>query len=120
MPIALVIEDDRDTRRMFAEALQTLNFEVFGVGSASEALQILAARVPDIVFLDMGLPGVSGTEVLSYLKHEPQFAKTRTVVITANSEAQHKVDELGADLFLLKPVSIPDMLTLVRRLIPSQ
>lgn len=66
MPMALVIEDDKDTRRMFAEALQTLNFEVLGAGSASEALQVLASRVPDVVFLDMGLPGVSGTEVLSF------------------------------------------------------
>lgn len=42
------------------------------------------------------------------------------MVITANSEAQHKVDELGADLFLLKPVSLPEMLTLVKRLMPPQ
>jgi CheY-like chemotaxis protein len=58
-----------------------------------------------------------GTDVLGHIKSMPRLAHTKTVVVTANTQAESHVDALGADLFLLKPVSIVEMLTLANRLL---
>ena len=116
MPLALVVDDDESIRTLFREVLQRNGFAVLTASNVNEAFVVLAAHTPDIAFIDVNMPERPGTHVLAYIKAIPRLDKTKTIMVTANTGAQGLVDELGADLYLLKPVSIQEMLTLARRL----
>jgi two-component system KDP operon response regulator KdpE len=113
----MVIEDDQGLRLLFGKALEHANFKVLLAANVRDALELLADHTPDIAFIDVNMPGSLGTNVLSHLKSTPRLAKTRTVVVTANTQAASLAEDLGADLFLLKPVSIVELMTLANRLV---
>jgi DNA-binding response OmpR family regulator len=117
MPLALVVEDDLALRQLFGKALERAEFKVLLASNVRDAIALLADNTPDIAFIDVNMPGGLGTDVLGYIKSVPRLAQTRTVIVTANSQAESRVDDLGADLFLVKPVSIVEMLTLASRLL---
>ena len=116
MPLALVVDDDENTRTLFREVLQRSGFVVLTASNVHEAFIVLAAHTPDIAFIDVNMPERPGTHVLAYIKAIPRLDKTRTIMVTANTGAQGLIEELGADLYLLKPVSIQELLTLAHRL----
>lgn len=117
MPTALVLEDDKDIRLLFSEALQTSGFEVITAGTVAEAIALLANHCPDIAFVDMNLPEQSGIELVRYVRSQAHLAATKVVVVTANRQMQDSAEQMDIDLFLLKPVSIAEMLTLAQRLV---
>jgi CheY-like chemotaxis protein len=120
MPLALVVEDDIGLRVLYGKALERADFKVLLAANSTDAMALLADHVPDIAFIDVNLPGSLGTDVLSYIKSTPRLAHTKTVIVTANTQAASRADDLGADLFLLKPVSIVEMMTLANRLLGKQ
>jgi DNA-binding response OmpR family regulator len=117
MPIALVLEDDEIIRSLFRFALEHAEFTVLTAGSVNEAIQVLETQTPDIAFIDVNMPERPGTDLLAHIKATARFADIKTVVVTAQTRSESRVEELGADLFLLKPVSIKEMTTLARRLV---
>lgn len=117
MPTALVLEDEKDIRILFTEALRTAGFDVLDAATVPDAIELVSGRTPDIAFVDMNLPGHTGAEFLRHLRATPALHRVKTVVVTANRQTQAKAEEMGADLFLLKPVSIMEMLTLAKRLV---
>ncbi len=120
MALAMVVEDDPGLRVLFGKALERAEFDVLLASNSKDALALLADHTPDIVFIDVNMPGGLGTDVLGHIKSTPRLSHTRTVVVTANTQAASRVDDLGADLFLLKPVSIVEMMTLAKRLLGKQ
>ncbi|MFQ3535525.1 MAG: response regulator [Aggregatilineales bacterium] len=117
MPTALVVEDDRDIRLLFSEALQSSGFSVITASTVAEAIALLADYTPNIAFIDMNLPEQLGTELVRYVRLQARFNAMKLVVVTANRQMQDSVEQMGVDLFLLKPVSIAEMLTLAQRLV---
>ncbi len=116
MALALVVEDDEDVRGLFSAALEEVGFVVLTSASVRQALKILESNTPDIAFIDLNLPERSGTEVLQYIKQTPRLSDTKAVIVTANNLADSRVNEMGADLFLVKPVMISEMVQLAKRL----
>src|SRR5260221_1886655 len=116
MPLALVVEDDEDIRELFSNALESGGFAVVTAASAKEGIRMLDQHTPDIAFIDMNMPEYPGSLVLAHIKATPKLARTKSVVVTANTRSDSRAEELGADLFLLKPVPIADMLRMARRL----
>jgi CheY-like chemotaxis protein len=116
MPLALIVEDDRDILLMFQEALGEVGFQTLIAGNAAQAIQLLQDNTPDIALIDLNMPGRPGTDVLEHINNTPRLNKVRRVVITANSLAEAKVEALGIDLFLVKPVSIAELMKLAQRL----
>ncbi|MCS6870969.1 MAG: response regulator [Anaerolineae bacterium] len=118
MPTALVLEDDRDLRQMFSEALQASGFDVVSAGTVPEAIALLADYSPQIAFVDMNLPDQqSGMDLVRYIRSQAHLVATKVVVVTANRQMQDIAEQMDIDLFLLKPVSIAEMLRLAQRLI---
>lgn len=117
MPTALVLEDDKDIRHLFSEALQADGFTVIVASTVSEAIALLAKHSPHIAFIDMNLPERSGIELVSYVRSQPRFKAMKLVVVTANRQMQDSAEQMGVDLFLQKPVSIAEMLMLAQRLL---
>ena len=112
--LAFIIEDEPDLSEIFAEALTEAGFITEVISRGDKALARLAETVPDIVILDMHLPGVSGDKILRHIRTDPRLAGTRIVVASAD-DALAQALEADADLTLLKPVGFIQLRDLARR-----
>ena len=114
----LIAEDNPDLRRIFTHVFQHHQFSVEIAVDGAEALAFLAAnQPPDVMILDVNMPRLNGLEVLAYIRQTPHLEALKVIVVTGNSVAMDHPDAQHADLFLLKPISINELITMARRLI---
>jgi len=118
-PSALIIEDDRDIVALFRHVLDLAGYRTEIVLHGRVAVEHLARSRPDIVLLDLGLPGVSGSEILVMMREDPRLKDVPVVVITANA---HLVEALpvAPQLVLIKPVNIEQLSNLILRICPTE
>jgi len=116
-PLAFIIEDDPQLNKIYSIALHG-EFEIETFMDGDEALARLAESVPDVVALDINLPGASGVEILDYIRADKRLAKTKVIISSANERTAEELED-KADLVLLKPVSPMQLRELAGRLIPQ-
>jgi diguanylate cyclase (GGDEF)-like protein len=118
-PFALIIEDDRDIVSLFRHVLDLAGYRTEIVLHGGVAVDYLSKSKPDIVLLDLGLPGVSGVEILKMMRADERLKHVPVVVITAHS---HLIETLPVkpQLVLIKPVNIEQMSNLVLRICPTE
>ncbi len=104
----LVVEDEDDIRELLRYNLAKEGYQVTGSASGEEALKAVRISLPDLVLLDLMLPGLDGLEVCRSLKQDPQTRNLPIVMLTAKGEEADIVIglELGADDYVTKPFSI--------------
>ncbi len=114
-PSVLIIEDDRDVAALYRHTLDIAGYHTAIAVNGIAALENLHQSAPDIVLLDLSLPGISGIEVFKELKSDRRLSRIRVVVVTGYSQF---ADNLPAepDLILMKPVSPAQLTDLVWRL----
>lgn len=115
----LIVDDDRDIRDSVDAAFKAVGAETITCGDGNSAVRLSLDHKPDLVILDMMLPGRSGFLVLEKIKG---FDDSPIVImITANEGHRHKdfAEGLGADLYLEKPVSLEFMITESARLLDA-
>ena len=103
----LVVEDERDIAALVAYHLTKEGYRVRTTEGGQEALEAVSAEKPDLIVLDLMLPGFSGYEVLQELRRRPEMADVPVVVLTARRDEADRVKglELGADDYVTKPFS---------------
>jgi two-component system, OmpR family, phosphate regulon response regulator PhoB len=103
----LVVEDERDIAALVAYHLTKEGYRVRTAEGGQEALESAAAEKPDLVLLDLMLPGFSGYEVLQEMRRRPDMVDVPVVVLTARRDEADRVMglELGADDYVTKPFS---------------
>lgn len=107
-PLALIVEDQDDISAMFATALRDVGFETEIVRDGDAALTWLFSSVPDLVVLDLHLPGVGGDEVLKRIRADARLAGVQVIVATAYPRTIGDVHE-DADWVFLKPFDLSDL-----------
>jgi two-component system KDP operon response regulator KdpE len=109
----LLVDDDATLRRTLGIALRAAGHEALLVADGRSALQALREDKPDVVVLDLGLPDVSGVDVLRELRG---WSTTPVVVLSARAESTEKVQalDLGADDYVTKPFGMDELLARVR------
>ena len=109
----LVVDDEPDITALVAYHLARAGFRVKTAGTGSEALEAIATEPPDLVVLDLMLPGRSGLEVLAELRRAEATRDVGVILLTARREETDRIKGLaeGADDYLTKPFS-PDELVL--------
>ncbi len=113
----LVIEDDPDIALSLRHKLERDgSFEVETAGDGAAGLRLALDRPPDLVLLDVNLPGMDGFEVCRHLRKEPATASTPVIMLTARIGETDRVAglELGADDYITKPFSPKEALARVR------
>jgi DNA-binding response OmpR family regulator len=113
MQRVLIVEDDMQIARNLRDYLEVAGFEVTAVGDGSVALASARGDRPDLVVLDLGLPGVDGLDVARELRRS---SSVPIVMLTARGEESDRVVglELGADDYLVKPFSPKELVARVR------
>jgi diguanylate cyclase (GGDEF)-like protein len=118
-PFALIVEDDRRTAALFRHVIDLVGFQSEAVFHGQVALERLAHSQPDLVLLDLNLPGIPGNQILDFIRKTERLGHTKVVVISGQA---HVVDGLSAqpDLVLLKPVSVDQLTGLISRITLSE
>jgi two-component system phosphate regulon response regulator PhoB len=103
----LVVEDERDIGALVAYHLTREGYRVRTTEGGQEALESMRAERPDLIVLDLMLPGFSGYEVLHELRRRPEMVDVPVIVLTARRDEADRVKglELGADDYVTKPFS---------------
>jgi two-component system phosphate regulon response regulator PhoB len=102
----LIVEDHQTMREAMRLVLEPEGFDIREAADGPAALATIREDPPDLVFLDLNIPGSSGSEVLRELKSDPVTAGVRVIIVTATGEeARQRVLGLGADGYFTKPFS---------------
>ncbi len=117
----LVVDDELDTCALLREALAAEGWRVLTAQEGGAALRVIAEQRPDVVLLDLTIPGPSGFDVLAALGREPETARIPVLVLSARSDdtSVRRSLELGARKYLSKPFDMRELVTEVRRQLTS-
>ena len=112
--VILVIEDERTISNFICRALHASDYKAIAASSGKEGLSLFFSHQPDLVLLDLGLPDMDGTQVLSQLSGLPNEAPV--IVISARDRESEKVKalDMGADDYVVKPFGVPELLARIR------
>jgi len=111
--LVLVIEDEQPIRRFLKASLTSEGYRVVEARTGEEGLKLAAQQPPDLVVLDLGLPGIDGQEVLRQLR---EWLQAPILILSARDQEQQKIAALdgGADDYVTKPFGVGELLARMR------
>jgi two-component system KDP operon response regulator KdpE len=112
-PVALVIDDEVQIRRLLRVVLESADYQVYEAETAAQGLTDAATRRPDVILLDLGLPDLDGVNVLRRLR---EWSQVPVIVLSVRDDEEGKVAALdaGADDYVTKPFSSAELLARLR------
>lgn len=120
MPVKiLIVEDHPDSREILKIQIEIIGYEVVEAASGEEALDKAVAEHPDLIIMDLGLPGISGIEATTKLKADPKTADIPVVAYTAWPEEimKEKAERACVSAFLTKPTSLRRFKEVIEKLL---
>lgn len=110
-PKILIVDDDMDSLLPMKRSLERENYIVVEACNGQEALLKARTEIPDVILLDLMMPGMDGFEVCNRLKKDTQAHNTPIIMLTAKGEVGDKVKglELGADDYVTKPFNLSEL-----------
>jgi two-component system, cell cycle response regulator DivK len=121
-PRVLVVEDNERNLKLVRDVLEYAGFVVLAAGTAEEGVALAVAEPPDVVLMDLQLPGMSGTEALEALRSDPVTKKVPVVALTAFAMKDDRARALadGFDGYLEKPISVRSLPDQVRSFLTNE
>ena len=118
-PLILVVDDYQDAREMYAEYLQFSGFRVAEAKNGNEAVEKAFALKPDLILMDLSLPGMDGWEATRRLKADDATRHIPVVALTGHAlaGASEGAKKAGCDSFVTKPCLPDDLVVEVRRML---
>jgi DNA-binding response OmpR family regulator len=117
----LIVEDEEDAAELFAEMMRVSGFRVIKTSKSQPAIAIMTEEKPDLVLLDIMMPGVSGLDILRQMRRDPNLSDIPVIVLTAKSMPADIKNgmEAGASTYLTKPVGFQELKEAVDRTLGS-
>ena len=111
MPTALVVDDNKQMADGLAQILGLLGLRVEVAYGARTGMQKLQKSTPDVIFLDVSMPGVDGFEVMAYFRRLPQLRDIPVVIVTSDDqpETAQKAKDTGVLSLIVKPASVENI-----------
>ena len=105
---ALIVDDNRQIADSLAQMLEFFDIKPVLAYGALAGLQSLNDFVPSIVFLDLNMPGLTGFDVLKFVKREPRLDGVPVIVVTSDDqpESAQRAMEIGASAYVIKPITL--------------
>lgn len=113
-PLILVVEDDAPIRETLESFFADEGYTVIGLASGAAAITSLTKIRPDLVMLDLNLPGVAGADVLQLIRRTPTLSTIKVVILTANWAIPADVRKL-ADNVVRKPFGLDELLAIIQQ-----
>jgi len=115
----LIADDESNIRNVLEFSLQAEGLDVIEAASGDEALKLATAELPDLVILDVMMPGMGGVEVCRLLKADPRTARIPVVLLTARTQSEDRRAGLaaGAERYITKPFSPHKVVSVVAELL---
>ena len=117
---ALIVDDSEVLRRLIEMCLRPSGFEIATAGSGSEALEVAATFEPDLVLLDIGLPDMTGWDVLAELRAAPATAAAKILILSGYDDVHTEALRLGADGALVKPFRNDELRDVALRMVSAE
>lgn len=107
-PVILVVDDIATNIALVKAMLRNKNYEVVSAQSGAQALKVVEEQKPDIIILDIMMPGMDGYEVLARLRSNEETKDIKVIMLSAISKEEdiQKAMELGADDYITKPIVV--------------
>ena len=107
----MIVEDDRQMAQSFASMLNILGHNAAVCYGSRMAIQHLNQGIPDVIFMDINMPGVDGLEMLRFLRRDPVTADVPVVIVSAEDQttARKAAYEAGANYYIVKPAMLEDL-----------
>ena len=120
-PLILVVDDYQDAREMYAEYLQFSGFRVAEAKNGNEAIEKAFELHPDLILMDLSLPGMDGWEATRQLKSDERTRSIPVVALTGHAlaGASEGARKAGCDSFVTKPCLPDDLVVEVRRMLSA-
>ncbi len=115
----LVVDDEANNRNVVAAQLKSEGYAIISAASGEEALRLVDKQLPDLILLDVMMPGISGFDVAEILKCEERTSAIPIIMLTALGDSNARLSALnfGAEEFLTKPVAKAELLARIRNLL---
>jgi len=119
--LILIIEDNEKNRKLCRDVLQVKGFRTIESESAEDGLKLVAEQMPDLILMDIQLPGMDGITAMKQLKADSRTAKIPVIAITASAMTNNRTTMLGQgfDGYQTKPISLKEFLGEVERVIQA-
>lgn len=118
-PLILLADDDLDIRTLVRLAIEPLDFDIIEASDGEEALEQILVEAPDLVVLDVMMPGLTGWEVCKYIKSREGYQDTLILMLTAVGETVNEMTAplYGADAHLDKPFDMNQIVDVIQTLL---
>jgi two-component system cell cycle response regulator DivK len=121
MSLILIVEDNEKNMKLVRDVLQVKGYQTIEAGSAEDGIALAQAQKPDLVLMDIQLPGMNGIEALGVLRADPGTAGIPVIAVTASVMQQDRkqITEAGFDAYIGKPINLKEFLETVRAIIEA-
>jgi len=115
----LIIDDEQDFVTVLSSRLNANNYQVLTAHDGLQGLGFVATECPDLIILDIVMPGMSGFEVLQKIRSDPKTLRTPVLILSAKGDTESliRAEQLGATDYLIKPFDTQEFLNMVKKCI---
>ena len=119
MRLILIVEDNDKNLKLVRDVLQVKGYATIEAGTAENGIVLARERKPDLILMDIQLPGMNGIEAIAVLRADPQTAGIPVAAVTASvmPHDRSKIMEAGFDAYIGKPINLKEFLDTVRHLL---
>jgi two-component system cell cycle response regulator DivK len=122
MSVILIVEDNDKNMKLARDVLKARGYQTLEAVSGEEGVQLALSAKPDLVLMDIQLPGISGIDALKQIRADPSAARIPIVAFTASVTAMDRsqINDAGFDGFLSKPINLKEFLETIRRVLEAR
>ena len=119
MSVILIVEDNEKNMKLVRDVLQVKGYATLEAGNAEDGIRLAAEHIPDLVLMDIQLPGMNGIDALGVLRADPATADIPVIAVTASVMQQDRkqITEAGFDGYIGKPINLKEFLDTVRAML---
>jgi two-component system cell cycle response regulator DivK len=122
MKLVLIVEDNEKNLKLVRDVLQVKGYATIEAGNAEDGIVLAGQRKPDLILMDIQLPGMNGIEALRILRADPSTAGIPVIAVTASVMQQDRnlITEAGFDGYIGKPINLKEFLDAVRNMVEER